>query len=660
MGPGTIIGSAAFNLMVTTAICIASVPRGEVRKIHQLQVYITTTAFSLFAYLWLIFILSVWSPEVIEIWEAAVTFCMFPVLVVSAYMAERKSFFCCRRGTKVEEFQLRIEESSDNSELNSADLQMLKNLTPTEVAQWKAKQIEDKKPKSQAYYRSHRPSFHQSSSLIMGINKLGHGKETPKDSDLAMVQFASASYVVREADGQVKLKLIRSGNDRIRAVVKFKTVEGTASENEDFLPEFGCCAFEPGLNEQFLSVTIVESNEIEADEYFTVELATNGDQMVKLGETQVAKVTIMGEADRCLIEVKERRQVIKESSDNVKILVQRKGKASEKTTVSWKTVDGTARNQLDYRRSQGELVFDIGEVEQTAIIPLINTVSSNKRVTFTFILTSVNDSTELLGAKKSTVITIISDEDLQQKLLETEELVGQILNDKKSIISAWRQQFISAMNVNGGDLESAVLIDYFLHAVGFGWKFAFAFVPPPEIFGGYLTFIFALIIVGTLTSVVGDMAQIFGCLCGLEDVVIAAVLVSVGTNLPDVFASRFAAIQDKVADHAIGHITGSNCINVFLGLGLPWLIASVYWHTKGKSFKVDSEGIGWCVVIYSILSVISMGILILRRKLKCLGKAELGGPRNTKLISSALLVAMWIGYLVFTYFQSNKLIPNLI
>ena len=50
-----------------------------------------------------------------------------------------------------------------------------------------------------------------------------------------------------------------------------------------------------------------------------------------------------------------------------------------------------------------------------------------------------------------------------------------------------------------------------------------------------------------------------------------------------------AAVQDKYADNAIGNVTGSNAVNIFLGLGLPWLMASVYW----TGFAPDSEKVKW-------------------------------------------------------------------
>ena len=50
--------------------------------------------------------------------------------------------------------------------------------------------------------------------------------------------------------------------------------------------------------------------------------------------------------------------------------------------------------------------------------------------------------------------------------------------------------------------------------------------------------------------------------------------------MPDTFASRQAALQETFADSSVGNINGSNAVNVFLGLGLPWLIAAIYWAAK--------------------------------------------------------------------------------
>lgn len=112
------------------------------------------------------------------------------------------------------------------------------------------------------------------------------------------------------------------------------------------------------------------------------------------------------------------------------------------------------------------------------------------------------------------------------------------------------------------------------------FQLIFAIVPPVHIWGGWLSFFCSITVIGLLTAIVGDLAAIFGCLVNLKDSVNAITFVALGTSLPDLFASKQAATQEKYADNSIGNVTGSNSVNVFLGLGLPWTIAAIYWTVK--------------------------------------------------------------------------------
>lgn len=67
LGPGTIVGSAAFNMFVIIGICVWTIPNGESRKIKHLRVFFITAFWSIFAYIWLYLILSVMSPGVVEV-----------------------------------------------------------------------------------------------------------------------------------------------------------------------------------------------------------------------------------------------------------------------------------------------------------------------------------------------------------------------------------------------------------------------------------------------------------------------------------------------------------------------------------------------------------------------------------------------------------------
>jgi len=88
LGPSTIVGSAAFNLFCIIAVCISSMTSPGIRMIKEIRVFHITAAFSIFAYLWL-FIVSVASPEVVDIWEGAVTLLMMPLLVSVSYCLGR-------------------------------------------------------------------------------------------------------------------------------------------------------------------------------------------------------------------------------------------------------------------------------------------------------------------------------------------------------------------------------------------------------------------------------------------------------------------------------------------------------------------------------------------------------------------------------------------
>ena len=129
-----------------------------------------------------------------------------------------------------------------------------------------------------------------------------------------------------------------------------------------------------------------------------------------------------------------------------------------------------------------------------------------------------------------------------------------------------------------------------LHFLSIFWKVLFATIPPPSYCGGWLTFTVALVYIAMLTAVIGDAAGQLGCAVGLSDLVTAISLVAVGTSLPDLFASKQAVTDGTNADAAVGNITGSNSVNVFLGLGLPWLLASLYYTSKGERFCYPVSG----------------------------------------------------------------------
>lgn len=187
-----------------------------------------------------------------------------------------------------------------------------------------------------------------------------------------------------------------------------------------------------------------------------------------------------------------------------------------------------------------------------------------------------------------------------------------------------------------------------MHFVSIGWKVLFSFVPPAHYCGGWFAFIVALFFIGCVTAVVGEYAALFGCVVGLKPAVTAITFVALGTSLPDTFASKTAAQESPNADSAIGNVTGSNSVNVFLGLGLPWSIAVIYYMIKGEKYNVPAGSLSFSVLLFSITSTICLIVIVLRRVIL---KTELGGPFVPKILSAIFLVLLWVTYIVFSILQ---------
>ena len=97
LGPQAIVGSAAFNLLVISAVSIVAVT--EVKGIKMLGVFLTTAIFSSWAYAWFFLVLVVISPGYVELWEALVTLGFMLLLVIIAYSCD----VCHGKGESLEE-----------------------------------------------------------------------------------------------------------------------------------------------------------------------------------------------------------------------------------------------------------------------------------------------------------------------------------------------------------------------------------------------------------------------------------------------------------------------------------------------------------------------------------------------------------------------------
>jgi len=710
LGPGTIVGSAAFNLLMIIAVCIVSIPSGQVRFIKELPVYIVTASCSIFAYLWLLFILVGTSPNVVEVWEGVLTFLFFPMIVLVAWVADKGYL----GGSKKADDSRRPYEDMSPEHIAEMEANIRRNhgehLTNEQVA--RVLSAMDEKPNSRAAYRigathamfggkrlkvAARQSFSKKFSFI------GRGKVAPlvvqpeEENDAPPVcyfSFSARKYAIFENAGTMVLPVIRGGDCSMPAKVYFETKDGTAKSGEDFKANEGWVEFAAGQLEATIEVEIIDDDAYEDNEDFFVTLSKPqvsgpGDEKLRasLGEIGEAQVMIIDDDDAGMLcfesdHIKLNPPQTKDQAHF--IMVRRMGGGSGDITVHYAFEGDTAVKGRDFEGADGELAMANGEMEGCIKVTLKAVARYATIDHFRIVLSEPTggatlDDTKDGGAEKNILTVMIESDSGHKDRLDRLKSTVQVKLSKSAVGHRnYAQQFKDAIFVNGGDddedYEPPTKRDYIVHIVTCPWKFLFAIVPPTDYCGGWVCFFSALLMIGFVTMLISDLASLLGCVLCLPDDITAITFVALGTSLPDTFASKNAAEQDPYADASVGNVTGSNCVNVFLGLGLPWMIASIRWQISGKTaaweqkyavaegldwlgvgadrkigFVVMAGSLGFSVAVFSCCAVLSLMLLAVRRS-ACGG--ELGGSAGSKWLSAGFLTFLWFLYIALSAGQS--------
>ncbi|XP_029029858.1 sodium/calcium exchanger 2a isoform X2 [Betta splendens] len=730
LGPGTIVGSAAFNLFVIIGLCVWVIPDGESRKIKHLRVFFITAFWSIFAYIWLYLILAVISPGIVEVWEAVVTLLYFPVCVILAWIADRRLLFYKymhkryradkRHGIVVEmegdvimdgklsdgslcpencsSVAVSVQTGNEPNQNNDGVACILKDLKEKhpdkdldqliEMANYSALMH---RKKSRAFYRV------QATRMLIGAGNILRkhaaerarrlGGEQADKATCSHICFQHARYQCTENCGSLSLKVILDGGTGDNTFyVDYCTENGSANAGADYELTKGTLVFKPGETHKEITVVILDDDVFEEDEHFFVNLQNlrleeNGQEGTgsppkgRLVEPMVATVTILDDDHAGLFTFGQPVLRVSESTGTLMVTVVRNSGSRGTVAVPYHTEDGSAKAGVDYEEAKGQLEFTNEQTSQTLQVCIINVKEYEKQENFFIVLEdpkwlkrglSGSPTPEEEEARRISELGKPSLgehsrlEVIIEESCEFKKTVDKLLKDTDlaALIGShsWREQFIDAVTVSAGDGDEGQeqrtpnCFDYFMHLLCIFWKILFACVPPTGYWNGWACFIVSISVIGVLTAIIGDLASHFGCTVGLRDSVTAVVFVALGTSLPDTFASKVAATQDQYADASVGNVTGSNAVNVFLGIGVAWSVAAIYWEVKGKAFRVDPGSLAFSVTLFTIFGFFSMGVLMLRRRPSIGG--ELGGPRVPRVLTSLLFFGLWFLYILFSSLEA--------
>jgi len=636
LGPGTIVGSAAFNMLMIIAICVSIEPNKNVEEINVL--YITAFA-SVFAYIWLYLIVDVFSPGEVKLWEALVTIAFFPLLILIAWMADLGWFdseavqsrlakaqgkgdtaqnrihaSAMERVVAVGGTSLRAEGTSDwNLKYRREIRRMIKrNPTNKDLDQIYVDAFETLKHHDQAPNiapPADEYTMEQGKDPATGFQfqyRRASAMSAGQKALVPIVGFKSYVHACKRNQNSVRLDITAVGPRDQPIKMHWRTVAKTAEAEKHFHATKGFVHFAAndtlGLNEEEsrpIKIGLIDPGQHELTRTFDIVLSVE------------SHVEWIGDKKKTEVRILDCETLDCGASLAAKVgLFFRSIVSEDESPNAW-----IEQIRTCYRFEDED---DEGEVEVDDEVKHLFEAKAQAGAAYLEV-----------KAGGDTVVDVDVDAD---EAGATDETGGGVSGDDEDDED------------DGPWYAGKGVVDWVLWLYSILPKVVMAIITPPTAYlGGWLTFIFSLGWIALYTAICGDLATGIGCTVGLKDTVTAITFVALGTSVPDTFASKIAAEQDENADPAIGNVTGSNAVNVFLGIGLSWLCGSAYHYHHDTRFLIPPSSLASSVVIFSIMAVVWFAVLTYRRYY-CGG--ELGGAQPAKGITIVLFVVMWFAFIL--------------
>merc|ERR1711884_571929 len=426
--------------------------------------------------------------------------------------------------------------------------------------------------------------------------------EEEKEDGICRIMFDPPHYTVMESVGTFEVTIIREGGDMNTAVqVDYKTEDGTAASPGDYIEAVGTLTFGPGETQKMVTLEVLDDDVFEEDEHFYIrisnlrrkdgkafsEISVTGEDgvakmqpSIQLGTPHMATIMILDDDHGGIFSFDDAEVEVVESVGTFELDLKRISGARGKVAIPYNTEDGTAKEGEHYEAQEGELIFCNEETTKTISLEIVDEESYEKNL---IMYVNIGEPRQIAeGIEGEGIDYSILDAKNPEDLTEEEKvaLLGRPCHGDNSRImirireskefkssvdkmmqkannsmmvgsSSWLDQFTDAFTVQAddddeegeggeeGEEKMPSCGDYIMHFLTLPWKLIFAFIPPTALANGYPTFVISIFMIGACTAVIGD----------------------------------------ETADNSVGNVTGSNAVNVFLGIGIAWTMAAIYHET---------------------------------------------------------------------------------
>ena len=209
--------------------------------------------------------------------------------------------------------------------------------------------------------------------------------EEKKDDGVCRIFFDPPHYTVMESVGTFEVTIVREGGDMNETLqVDYKTEDGTASSEGDYIEAIGTLTFGPGETQKHVTLEVLDDDVFEEDEHFYIRIsnlrrkdgksfkeievtADDGSRSMQaatqLGTPHMATIMILDDDHGGIFGFEDGEAEIVESVGIYECKVQRISGARGKVAIPFSTEEGTAKEGTHFEAVEGELIFCNEETE---------------------------------------------------------------------------------------------------------------------------------------------------------------------------------------------------------------------------------------------------------------------------------------------------------
>lgn len=141
----------------------------------------------------------------------------------------------------------------------------------------------------------------------------------------------------------------------------------------------------------------------------------------------------------------------------------------------------------------------------------------------------------------------------------------------------------------------------------------------------------SILFIVIISYVLVNMAVTMADALSVPPLLVALTILAAGSSVPDLIASVLVARQGR-GDMAVSNAVGSNIFDITVGLGLPWLLVSLF---RPGAIEIGSDGLFESALILAGTVVVLMVFLFTGRKLSRL--------------EGAVLMALYAAYVIWVW-----------